>query len=161
MRGSQEKVGLAQAVYDSVRDKSFSSRSLPDFHARPFIRRLTDTSVSSTNPSANRRCLFPLAFDKALTPPSFLTSPHPRAGPARRASRTARYQASARTRIFPLGLRSAPVAKSPSGWRREARDHACPPLLPRKAKRARRGRRKRRFRRRRRLRLPLRPPRAP
>lgn len=29
VRGSQEKVGLAQAVYDSVRNKSFSSRSLP------------------------------------------------------------------------------------------------------------------------------------
>lgn len=28
VRGSQEKVGLAQAVYDSVRDKSFRSRSL-------------------------------------------------------------------------------------------------------------------------------------
>ena len=28
VRGSQEKVGLAQAVYDSVRDKSFNSHSL-------------------------------------------------------------------------------------------------------------------------------------
>ena len=155
VRGSQEKVGLAQAVYDSVRNKFRFSQA---FDATP-VRRSTDTYVSSTNPSANRRCPSPSASDRAPTPPSSRTSPPPRAGPARHASRTARYLASARTRTISRAPRSARAAKSLSAWRREARHRAGPPR-PKKARRARRGRRIGPPRRRRRLRGLPRPSRA-
>lgn len=41
VRGSQEKVGLAQAVYDSVRDKVSVLARVPDLDARPFKGRQT------------------------------------------------------------------------------------------------------------------------
>ena len=170
VRGSQEKVGLAQAAYDSVRDNLFSSRSASFFDATnergvypsfvSFFRRLTDTYASSTNPSANKKCPSPLGSDKARTRPFYRTSLRPLAGPGRRASRTVRYRASATTRTSP-SLRhqggSAPVAKSPSGWRQGAPTGPPPPPrlppLPRKVKRERREGRIR-WRRRRGLGLP-------
>lgn len=118
-----------------------------------FFRRLTDTYASLTNPSANKKCPSLSGSDKARTHPSCRTSLHPLAGPARRASRTARYRASATTRTSLRRLGgSAPVAKSLSGWRRGAPTGPPPPPrlppLPRKAKRERRERRIRRRRRR-------------
>ena len=89
VRGSQEKVGLAQAAYDSVSRQFFSP---PLRRAHPIdvtrtnfafiFRRSTDTYASSTSPSANKKCPSPSASAKARTLPSSRTSPRPRAGPA-------------------------------------------------------------------------------
>jgi hypothetical protein len=134
VRGSQEKVGLAQAAYDSVR--AHVNALLERRAELDGIRRSTDIYDYLTSRSANRRCPSPSDFGKAHTPHFFQISPLLRAGLVLRELRTAQFQVSAMTRTS-LHRISAPVAScSQSGWLQEAMFEGPP------RKKAKRGRRK-------------------